>query len=730
MSRKWSLLLKNSLPAIFFALIAAALAPVFASGQFVSGTEYPVATPVAETQSRAGNVDVASDGLTALAVWTDRRTDRGSEIIVARIDRLGRVLDPNGIVLTSTLESEANPFVIYDGSHFVVVWGDGTNTWAAKVTDRGVISSDPTILAPGRPTGLALNVRILAVAITDAQGTDIYEIRADLTVRELESLRAVPDVQLTAYGFGFLAVYVETPFNPIGLYTVSALPIDRRGAIGNGETVTQLGTFEFRPTVAVATSGDDAVIAAGREDHMAVVRRHTDGSTTLVHRDDTLTPRVIYDVVGRNNSFDVLASVGNRAVVYHYASGTVEDFEAVTGAPGDGAGTVHNARVYTVWQVAGQIVGRFAFSEPDEPAIFLSRAVPNQQLPVLATSGSSSIAVWTEDLTETRDRIMARIINDDGAPDPTLSPVVVGTRTIHVPGSRPAVGFNGTHYFVTWLDQRNDATRPAVLVMRHVTTRGVVAGATEISATAIPSSPPAIAGGPGNALLLFTESINNPQLRGVFVNEPDVELDIPGITNNPAAVYGDGSYLVVGGTAGGSIRGVLVSRTGNFERTVFETVPPFGVTDSKASIAWSGNSYLVVFRRGTSIYGRFLARSGDAVGPDFPITHDTIADNPRVAFDGGAYVVAWSVKTTDDANAEGDIFAARVLPTADVLLPQLIATGARNEDYPALVGLGASRSLIGYQRMTEELQNVHRVYTRVLIAPPPSPTPMKRRAVR
>lgn len=730
MSRKWSLLPRNSVPAIFAALIASALAPAAAFGQFVSGTEFPVASPVAETHSRAGNVDVASDGITALAVWSDRRTDRGSEIIAARMDRLGRVLDPNGIVITSTLESEGDPFVVYDGSHFVVVWGDGTNTWAAKLTDRGVISSEPTILAPGRPTGLALNVRILGVAITNAQGTTISEIRADLTLRELERLRSVPDVQLAPLGFGFLAVYVETPFNPIGNFTVSSLRIDRRGAIGHGETITELGVFERRPTFAVGTLGEEAVIAAGQEDHMAVVRMDSSGAVTLIDRDDTFTPRVIYDVVSRNNSVDVLASVDSRAVVYHYASATIDDFVAVTGAPSDGAGTIHNARVYTVWQVAGQIVGRFAFSEPDEPAIFLSRAVPNQQHPALATSGSSSIAVWTEDVTDTRDRIMARILNDDGSPDPTLGPIVLATRTIHFAASRPAVGFNGTHYFVAWLDQRNDATRPAVLVMRQVTTRGVVFSASEISATAIPSSPPAIASGPGNALLVFTESINNPQLRGVMVNEPGVELDIPGITNNPSAVYGDGSYLVVGGTAGGGIRGALVSSTGTFERTVFETVPPFGVTDSKASVAWSGNGYLVVFRRGTSIYGRFLTRSGDVVGPDFPITHDTIADNPRVAFDGHAYVVAWSVKTTDAANAEGDIFAARVLLTGDVLLPQLIATGARNEDYPALVGLGGSRSLIGYQRMTAELQNVHRVYARVLTAPLPPPTTTKRRAVR
>src|SRR5688572_6146565 len=165
MSRKWSLLPRNSFPAILVAF----LAPLIASGQFAVSGEHPVTAPDTETLGRAVAVDVASTGDTIAVIWADQRSDRGSDIFFTRIDH-GRALDPTGISLTSTALSESDPLISHDGARFVAVWFDGTNTIGAAFTDRGVISTGPLVIAAGRPVALSRNERDLTVAISDASG--------------------------------------------------------------------------------------------------------------------------------------------------------------------------------------------------------------------------------------------------------------------------------------------------------------------------------------------------------------------------------------------------------------------------------------------------------------------------------------------------------------------------------------------------------------------------------
>src|SRR5687768_8006643 len=121
MSRKWSLLRKNSFPAILFACFA----PLVASAQLVVSGEHAVSSPQTETLARAAQLDVASSADTVVAIWADARSDRGTDIVFTRIDARGRALDPTGISLTSTAASETQPLIAFDGSRFVAVWFDG-----------------------------------------------------------------------------------------------------------------------------------------------------------------------------------------------------------------------------------------------------------------------------------------------------------------------------------------------------------------------------------------------------------------------------------------------------------------------------------------------------------------------------------------------------------------------------------------------------------------------------
>ena len=710
MSRKWSLPRKSSLPAILFACFA----PLLASAQFVVGGEHEVTAPQTETLARASQVDVASDGNTIVAIWTDTRTDRGSDIIFTRIDQRGRALDPTGISLSSSAASETQPFIAHDGARFVAVWFDGTNTLGASFTDRGVIVTGPVIIAPGQPLALERSDRDLAVAISDGGRITLYDLNASLVPSVIERLGRLGDVRLASFGPGFLAVWVE--LNSSRRYVVRAMTLDRSGAVAE-MTLSQLGSFEHAPTFSAERSGDEAIVAAASLDRYAVARVSPTLTVTVIDAIDStasFVPQTIEDIVAWPSGFDVVMTRHGRSRVLRYTSAGKTEVEPVAGNAAEGAGTYGAGRVYTLWQVNGTVIGRTAFAEPGDAATITARSVVSQQMPALATSGGSSAIVWVEDFTATQDRVMARVLRTDGPPDAAVDPIILGTRTIHFAGSKPGVAFNGTNYIAVWLDQRNASNQPAFFRMRTFTESGGLFSEFTISTIATASSPPAIAGRPGDALVVWAES---GRTKTALASTPFDQHEIGGATSHPAAVYGDGAFLIAAVTPAGSIRGTLVSRTGQLERTVFETVPPFGSLDSKPAVAWNGRTYLVVYRRGTSIQGRLLSRSGETIGSDFPISANVIADNPAVAFDGGAFVVAWTERPSEDALAEGHIFATRVLADQAVQGAQAIAATERNEDFPALAGMGDAHTIIAYQRMSPEAQNVHRVFTRLMIGP-------------
>jgi hypothetical protein len=224
MSRKWSLLPKNSFPAILFAC----LAPLLASAQFVVSGEYPVTDPDTEALGRVVDLDVASNGDTIAVIWADQRSDGGSDIVFTRIDHHGRALDPTGISLTSTALSESDPLISHDGARFAAVWFDGTNTIGAAFNDRGVIGTGPVVIAPGRPVALSRNERDLTVAISDASGRiTLYDLNTSLVPNVVERVGRLGDIRLAPYKEGFLALWTE--INSTGRYVIRAMTLDRRG---------------------------------------------------------------------------------------------------------------------------------------------------------------------------------------------------------------------------------------------------------------------------------------------------------------------------------------------------------------------------------------------------------------------------------------------------------------------------------------------------------------------
>ena len=96
---------------------------------------------------------VAFDGSNYLIVWQDYRND-SYDIYGSRVTSTGAVLDPNGILISATINDETTPDVAFDGTNYLVVWQDGRNAsrndvYGARITSAGTVLD---------PSGIAISI--------------------------------------------------------------------------------------------------------------------------------------------------------------------------------------------------------------------------------------------------------------------------------------------------------------------------------------------------------------------------------------------------------------------------------------------------------------------------------------------------------------------------------------------------------------------------------------------
>jgi hypothetical protein len=118
------------------------------------------------------NPAVASNGAQFLVAWEDFGMHwPNSDIVATRVTSGGAILDPAGIMVATTEDTEEHPSVTFDGSNFVATWkrlpGEAAELYVARVSPEGMVL-DPngillsdvsrysgTSISPG-PTGQSL----------------------------------------------------------------------------------------------------------------------------------------------------------------------------------------------------------------------------------------------------------------------------------------------------------------------------------------------------------------------------------------------------------------------------------------------------------------------------------------------------------------------------------------------------------------------------------------------
>ena len=83
---------------------------------------------------------VAFDGTNYFVVWEDGRNwPLPDDIYGARVSQSGAVLDTNGIAISTSVNYESHPCIVFDGMDYLVVWEDGVDLTGALINTSGVV---------------------------------------------------------------------------------------------------------------------------------------------------------------------------------------------------------------------------------------------------------------------------------------------------------------------------------------------------------------------------------------------------------------------------------------------------------------------------------------------------------------------------------------------------------------------------------------------------------------
>ncbi|RKH68914.1 HYR domain-containing protein [Corallococcus llansteffanensis] len=625
---------------------------------------------ISSAASSQGFSAVAFDGTQYLVVWQDSRSNFSTDIYGARVRASdGVVLDVSGIPISTATGFQSSPAVSFDGSQFLVAWGDNRNDtsddiYGARVSVAGTVL-DPAGIAICTATNHQANPSIASVAGTflvtwDDRRTGEYGIRG---ARVRRSDGAVLDPQGLALGSG-------TPLQS----TSSSVASDGRRFL----VVWQRGYASLADVWGARVEADGTVLEPGG---VALTASTTHGE---------LAPSAIFD--------------GTRfTVLWDDLFGTRRDIFGVRVRASD-------------------------LTVLDASPLLLSAVINAEGAPAVAAGTDSYLVVWHD----TRDRLAfydlygVRVRASDGVVlDPVAIPIATGDHT----QTNPAVGFAEGRFLVTWMDSAPGSSVDVnVHGVRIRESDGVVLDSPDIvvSAAARSQSNPKVASGDGLFFVTWEDARNGTgattDVYGARVRALDgAVLDPNGIAvakasaneNSPATAFGAGYFLVAwadyrNGTLNPDIHAVRVRA---LDGTVADSQSLPLTTRAEAqrspAVAFDGSHFLTVWqdsRTGfpSEVYGaRVRAQDGavlDGGGRAFFTNASNSKGTPALAFDGKAHLLVWRESTATALQLGGGRLAPDLSAVdATRFLISDLDTSLMSTTPLAVASWGRGRFLVAYE---------------------------------
>ncbi len=714
---------------------------VWRAGSTIWGTRIDASGTVLDSGgiviSTSGQVapTVSHDGTNWLVVWGDNRNSAttGEDIYGARLSEAGSVLDPSGILISSALGTQTSPAVSYDGTNWLVVWGDSRNSttsgndiYGARVSGAGAVldaSGIAVCATAGEQTSPAV-AHNGANWLVVWKGDGVHGARVDSAGAVLDPGSIVISqaseqqtaLAIAAGGSNWLIVWnLPSAMTP-------SMVVARVGGDGEYLDGFMISSSESRMPLNPAVSYDGTnwlvVWAQDRADFVTVNSRIY--GVRVTNSGQRLDPERIV-ISTRDTTADRTQNLSRPAVSH------------------DGTNWV------VVWQnnesrnlFGSRISGAGAVLDPD--GILVSTGLADQFSPALSHNGTHWLVVWA-----TSAGIYGARVSGSGE---VLDSGGIGISSEANATSPPALSNDGTNWFVVWADPVDD------IYGARVSGAGEVLDPTPIAISFGPYEHrlPAVSYDGKNWLVVWQDSRNGvidptaniiEQVYGTRINGAGEVLDPDGIAISrakqyakvPPAVAHDGANWLVAWAEGcrtGTWAPTPVWWRGICAARVSETgaiLDPEGFTISSSGaypnlhMSPDGTTWLVTWGQDSpitgwftifhaDIYGARVDSSGSVLDPGgiavATATGNQIAEG--VSADGADWRVVW----TGLGSAGNGIYSTRVSTAGAVLDSDggLLAGGSTNYVSPKMAPGSAGRSLLVY---TTGAGSTSRVKARLLL---------------
>ncbi len=584
---------------------------------------------------------VAFDGTNYLVVWVDWRNG-DEDIYGTRVSPAGEVLDPDGIPISTAPEIQSIPSVIFDGTNYLVAWNDlrsgnwESDIYASRVTPAGEVLDPDGIPVNTQPydqiiyRGLAFDgTNYLFVFSDDRDGDYYYDAYG--------ARMSTGGVVLDSQGFIISAGNNDQALPRVGFDGTNYFVVwfDDREVLEDyrvyGARVTQGGTVLDPQGIRVSDnlSGYPTVAFDGTN-YFVVWLDYRSGWQADVYGTRVSTAGVVLDSSGipvssESESDQVLPAVVFGAGRYFTVWSDYRNFEAPD---------IYGARV----DISGQVL------DPDGVLLSWGIISPTQYAPVAAFDGTNYLVIWQDYRNGYGGDIYgARVTSEGQVLDPEGIAIATGWQHQY----SPAITFDGTNYFVVWVDERN--------------------GAQDIYGTRV--SPAGEVLDPDGVPIAVDEYYKYyPQL-GFNGENYLIVYELHDWVGDKHDIYG-----------------VRVTPDGNVLGTL--TIAGFSGWQIHPAITTGTETLLVVWQDErdsmsyTDIYAARVMPSGEVLDPDgIPVcTAGDYQTFPDAVSGEGGYFVVWN----DSRSGGYDVYAARVTADGAVLDPDGIAISTNDSDqfYP------------------------------------------------
>ncbi len=741
----------------------------------VIGPEFGIDEPVySDANFESFTPDVAFDGTDYMVVWSDTRKPQKA-IYGARVSTSGDIIDPAGFLISSNQYCDLQkPTISFDGNNYLVIWNtiykttvalNGTRiTKNCKILDETPIHIAGVSYSEKHPISFD-GVNYLVVYITERNlktivaGKRITQEGVVLDKNGFIISRSMENSGAASVAFDGVNHFVVWTDKRSGRWDLYGNYISISGELIETEDLlieTHENFFPFYSTSLLFDGNNYLVSWNGSKDGMGMgiyFKRITKNGIIL----DTDAIEVTSDTL----HFTTIFSGGNYVFLWLYndynvfsingaivsSSGIkIKEFNVISksnegitsykpsvSTDGQNIIIVLSEKQNNIEKIFGYIIS--SNGDVFKNQFLISRGANYQYSPAIAFDGTNYLVVWEDIRNGKQSDIYGSLVTSDG--------IVVNTEGIPVSIAEndqrsPELSFDGSNYFVVWLDYRNEDSKK--IYGARITKTGTLLDPDGIVISKDKSSSKAsIAFDGTNYFVVWNSTIIIPDfgynvnvLSGSRVSTDGKVLDSEGIIlgadiyySNPPAISFDGTnYFVL------YIKNDFINNSTNLYGTIFsqegehiKTVPIFNEIGKQKnpSVVFDENDYFVVWYDYRTfdkkfIYGTKVTTEGNVINPDgikFLELKDD-ANNMDVGFNGNNYILIFQDKnyiSLSDSLIYGATISKNDYSLSDRFL---ISEKSITAQEPSVVALNNGKAMIVYSHFYDRPEfNSYRVAGRL-----------------